>query len=152
MRPVVVVDASIAVKWFVPVLPEEENSDAALELLKAYRDDLIEFYQPPVWRSEVLALLARIVPDKSEQHAWNLVAMDYTAADGHAVYLKAVQIALNLNHHLFDTIYHAAALTHPSAIFVTADNKYRLKSESLGKILPLERWREVFATHGEIRL
>lgn len=61
------------------------------------------------------------------------------------MYLKAVQLSVQLNHHLFDTIYHAAALTHPSAILITADEKYRLKAASLGRMLPLKRCEEVFS-------
>jgi predicted nucleic acid-binding protein len=62
------------------------------------------------------------------------------------VYLKAVQLAASLNHHLFDTLYHAAALTHSSAVLITADEKYRLKAHTLGRILPLTSWKEVFET------
>ena len=144
MKPVVVVDASVVIKWFVFESPDEGDTDAALELLRAYRDDRIELCQPPTWQAEVLAVLARIVPDKVEQHTWKLLAFDHTAASGSSVYLKAVQLSSQLNHHLFDTIYHAAALTHPSAFLITADEKYRIKAEVLGRVLSLKRWGEVF--------
>jgi len=144
VKPVVVVDASVAIKWFVFESPDEGDTDQALELLRAYRDDRIEFYQPPIWRAEVLAVLARIVPDKADQHTWKLLAFDHTEASGSSVYLKAVQLSTQFDHHLFDTIYHAAALTHPSAIMITADEKYRIKAEPLGRILSLKRWSEVF--------
>ena len=143
MKPVVVVDASVAIKWFVFESPDEGNTDEALELLRAYRDDRIDFYQPPIWRAEVLAVLARIVPDKVDQHTWKLLAFDHTEAVGSGVYLKAVQLSIQLNHHLFDTIYHAAALTHPSATLITADEKYRIKAAHLGRVLSLKNWREV---------
>lgn len=145
MKPVIVVDASVAIKWFVVESPEEEDTAAAIELLKAYRDDLIELWQPPIWHAEVLAVLARIVPDKVEQHAWKLLALDHGEASGSSAYLKAVQLSIQLGHHLFDTIYHAAALTHPSAILITADEKYRIKAEPLGRVLPLKRWGGVFS-------
>jgi predicted nucleic acid-binding protein len=144
LKPVIVVDASIAIKWFVFESPDEGDTDEALELLRAYRDDRIDFYQPPIWRAEVLAVLARIVPDKVDQYTWKLLAFDHTEAAGSSVYLKAVQLSIQLNHHLFDTIYHAAALTHPSATMITADEKYRIKAESLGRVLSLKRWGEVF--------
>ncbi len=144
MKPVVVVDASVAIKWFVFESPDEEDTDEALELLRAYRDDRIDFYQPPIWRAEVLAVLARIVPDKVDQHTWKLLAFDHTEATGSSVYLKAVQLSIQLNHHLFDTMYHAAALTHPSATLITADEKYRSKTDSFGRVLSLKRWNEVF--------
>jgi predicted nucleic acid-binding protein len=139
-----VVDTSVAIKWFVFESPDEEDTGEALELLRAYRDDRIDFYQPPIWRAEVLAVIARIVPNRVEQHTWKLLAFDHTEAAGSSVYLKAVQLSTKLNHHLFDTIYHAAALTHPSATLITADEKYRIKAESLGRVLSLQKWGEVF--------
>lgn len=145
MNPVVVVDASVAIKWFVFESPDEEDTDKALALLRAYRDDRIDFYQPPTWRAEVLAVLARIVPDKVDQFTWKLLAFDHTEAAGSAVYLKAVQLSIQLNHHLFDTIYHAAALTHPSATLITADEKYRIKADSLGRVLSLKKWEDIFS-------
>lgn len=145
MKPVVVVDASVAIKWFVTGSPDEGEMDEALDLLRTYRDDRIEFYQPPIWSAEVLAVLARIVPDKAEQHTWKLLAFDYVEASGSALYLKAVQLSIQLNHHLFDTIYHASALVHPSATLITADEKYRIKAESQGRILPLKRWKDIFS-------
>lgn len=36
MRPVVVVDASVSIKWFVPSLPDEGDVPDALALLQAY--------------------------------------------------------------------------------------------------------------------
>lgn len=145
MKPVIVVDASVAIKWFVFESPDEGHTDAALELLRAYRADKVDFYQPPIWRAEVLAVLARILPDKVDQHTWKLLAFDHTEATGSSVYLKAVQLSIQLNHHLFDTIYHAAALTHPSATLITADEKYRIKAEALGRVFSLKRWGEVFS-------
>ena len=44
---------------------------------------------------------------------------------------------IELGHHLFDTMYHAAAITHPNAVLITADNRFRAKGEPMGRILPL---------------
>ncbi|MBC7962815.1 MAG: type II toxin-antitoxin system VapC family toxin [Steroidobacteraceae bacterium] len=145
MKPVVVVDASVAIKWFVSESPDDGDTEEALDLLRAYRDDRLEFYQPPIWRAEVLAVLSRIVPDKVEQHTWKLLAFDYNEASGSALYLRAVQLSIQLGHHLFDTIYHASALSHPSATLITADEKFRIKAESLGRVLSLKRWREIYS-------
>ena len=144
MKPIVVVDASVSVTWFIPLSPEEKNAEQALALLKAYADDKVEFYQPPVWQAEVLGVLSRVVPADAERHAWKLLAFDFTSASSLSVYLKAVQLSVQLGHHLFDTIYHAAALTHPSATLITADARYLAKAKTLGRILPLEQWEDVF--------
>ena len=101
--------------------------------------------RPSDRQAEVVAVLARVVPDKAEQYTWKLLAFDYSEASGSALYIKAVQLSILLNHHLFDTIYHASALGHPSATLITADEKYRRKAEFLGRVLPLTRWREVLS-------
>ena len=44
MKPVVVVDASVAIKWFVFESPDEGNTELALDPLRAYRDDRIGWY------------------------------------------------------------------------------------------------------------
>ncbi|MBI2353613.1 MAG: PIN domain-containing protein [Deltaproteobacteria bacterium] len=144
MRPVVVVDASVSVTWFIPRSPEEKYAEQALALLKAYADDRIELYQPPVWQAEVLGVLSRVAPGDAERHAWRLLSFDCASASSSSVYLKAVQLSVQLGHHLFDTIYHAAALSHSSAVLITADKRYLGKAKTLGRILPLERWEEVF--------
>ena len=146
MKPVLVVDASVAVKWFIPQEPEEDDVPAALDLLQAYGDDKISLYQPPIWHAEVLAVLARVVPDSAERHAWRLLSLDHETADSPAVFLKAVQTSVTLDHHLFDTIYHAAALSHPNAVLITSDVRYLKKAAPLGRILSLSAWRQVLGT------
>ena len=46
---------------------------------------------------------------------------------------------LKLNHHLFDTLYHAVALEE-KATLVTADRKYYDKARRMGSILMLEEF------------
>jgi predicted nucleic acid-binding protein len=145
MKPTLVIDASVSVKWFVPQSPEVDDVPAALALLQAYADDRVEFYQPSIWQSEVLAALARVAPASVERHVCRFLAFDYVPAESPAVFLKAVQMAVSLGHHLFDTVYHAAALTHPNAVLITADVRYVNKAASLGRILPLSQWQEVLA-------
>jgi predicted nucleic acid-binding protein len=144
MKPVVVVDASVSIKWFVPFLPEEADVPDALGLLEAYAEDRVTLYQPPIWRAEVLAVLARVSPSSAARHALHLLSFDHESADSFALYQKAVELSIQLNHHLFDTIYHAAALLHPNAVFVTADDRYLKKGEHLGRLLALPLWRNIF--------
>jgi hypothetical protein len=53
----------------------------------------------------------------------------------------AVDLATRLNHHVFDTLYHALALATPGAVLVTADRRYGEKALSLGQI----SWLPAFA-------
>lgn len=143
--PACVVDASVAVKWFVPQDPAEPDSALALELLDAYADDRLRLVEPPIWRAEVAAVLARLLPDQLEAHLARLWALDYQDADSEAVLQHAGQLAVALNHHLFDTFYHATALSQPDAVLVTADERYFGKASALGRIVRLRDWPAWFA-------
>jgi predicted nucleic acid-binding protein len=143
--PACVVDASVAVKWFVPQDPAETDSAIALELLDAYADDRIRLVEPPIWRAEVAAVLTRLLPDQLEAHLARLWALDYHDVDSEAVLQHAGQLAVALDHHLFDTLYHAAALSQPDAVLVTADERYFGKAAALGRVLRLRDWPVWFA-------
>jgi predicted nucleic acid-binding protein len=143
--PTCVVDASVAVKWFVPQDPAETDSTIALELLDAYADDRLRLVEPLIWRAEVAAVLARLLPDQLDVHLARLWALDYHDADSEAVLQHAGRLAVALDHHLFDTLYHAAALSQPDAVLVTADERYFGKAAALGQILRLRDWPAWFA-------
>jgi predicted nucleic acid-binding protein len=131
-----VVDASVAVKWFAEgdwVL-REEHIEPALEILKASAHGTIDFYQPPHFLAEVAAVLSCLKPDSAQQDIDNLAALDITWAAPTVAYTRAIDIACQLNHHLFDTLYHAVALSVPNAVLVTADRRYFDKAKHLGQI------------------
>ncbi|MHC1743891.1 MAG: hypothetical protein AB9873_12775 [Syntrophobacteraceae bacterium] len=50
--------------------------------------------------------------------------MGFPVVDTPEVYLTACRQASRLNHHLFDTLYHAVGLHAPKATLVTADEHY----------------------------
>ncbi len=143
--PACVVDTSVAVKWFVPQDPAETDSAIALELLDAYADDRLRLVEPPIWRAEVAAVLARLLPDQLDAQLARLWALDYHDADSEAVLQHAGRLAVALGHHLFDTLYHAAALSQPDAVLVTADERYFNKAAALGRIVRLRDWPAWFA-------
>ena len=53
------------------------------------------------------------------------------------VYRTACRLAHELQHHLFDTLYHAVALETEAAVLVTADSRYWRKARRFGAIEPL---------------
>ena len=61
-----------------------------------------------------------------------------------AIYATAVSLAIRLEHHLFDTRYHATALHIPDAVFVTADGRY---FEKASEIQPIELLADFAALH-----
>ena len=54
-----------------------------------------------------------------------------------AVYARAIGLATDLDHHLFDTLYHAVALETPGAVLVTADDRYARTAQPLGALVRL---------------
>ena len=48
-----------------------------------------------------------------------------------ATYDRALALAKRHKHHLFDTLYHALALSTPGALLVTADSAYWRKTPGL---------------------
>ena len=131
-----VVDASVAVKWFIRDPNEENDVVSAVDILVGIGKNSIELIQPPHWIAEVTAVLARLQPDLSDDAIDLLDAMELPTRAESSVYKLASHLATELNHHLFDTLYHALAL-QDNAILITADRRYFRKSVNHGSICML---------------
>jgi len=134
-----VVDASVIIKWILADPEREPNTEEALHLLQDLREGRIEVLQPVHWLTEVAAVLARLRPEAAEPAIDLLDAFELRTADDPATLKRASRVAVELNHHLFDTLYHAVALEH-DACLLTADTTYFRKAEKLGRIMPLAEW------------
>ncbi len=131
----IVLDASVALKWF---LGEEEDFEKAQQLLLEIQEGKHKILVPFHFMSEVANTLSRKVPHLL------LEALSYLRLLGLkevALSLDDAAIALNLmgknpNLVFYDTAYHALAIRHKS-IFVTADRKYYsvVKDESHVRLL-----------------
>jgi predicted nucleic acid-binding protein len=131
-----VVDASVAVKWFAEGdwALREDDVDPALEILKASTRGTLDFYQPPHFLAEVAAVVSRLKPDRAQQYIDDLAQLNITWASPTVACGRAIELARQLDHHLFDTLYHAVALSIPGAVLVTADRRYFAKAQHLGQI------------------
>jgi predicted nucleic acid-binding protein len=131
-----VVDASVAVKWFAEGewALREDDIEPALEILRASTHGTLDFYQPPHFLAEVAAVVSRLKPDQAQQYVDDLAQLNITWAGPAVAYAKAIELAHQLDHHLFDTLYHAVALSVPNAVLVTADRRYFDKAQHLGQI------------------
>ena len=69
--------------------------------------------------------------------------MDFQRVESSAIYATACDLAIRLNHHMFDTLYHAVALHEPNATLITADCRYYDKARSIGQITLLGDMRFV---------
>lgn len=130
------VDASVAVKWFAEGdwARREDDIEPALEILKASTRGTLDFYQPPHFLAEVAAVVSRLKPEQAQQYIDDLAQLNITWAAPTVAYTKAIELAHQLDHHLFDTLYHAVALSVPGAVLVTADRRYFDKARHLGQI------------------
>jgi len=133
-----VADASVAVKWFIAGAGKnegEDHLDQARELLRASWRGEVDFLQPPHFLAEVAAVLARLKPGAAREDIRDLTQMDIHYAPATAAWATAIDLAVRLQHHLFDTLYHALALETPGAVLVTADRRYYDKAREIGRLV-----------------
>jgi predicted nucleic acid-binding protein len=90
--------------------------------------------------AEVSAVLAREKPAEAHADIADLLNMEWRISDSVATYSTAISLAASLNHHLFDTFYHAVALHEPDASLVTADVRYYNKAKGAGSVILLENF------------
>ena len=135
----VVIDASVAVKWFIPDPALEPNHDKAIVLLQAVIEGRLVANQPIHYLPEIAAVLARIAPERAAEAVGLAQALELSIIDEPDILQRATQLAIDLNHHLFDTLYHAVALA-TDGILITADERYYRKAQQLGNIQQLADW------------
>jgi predicted nucleic acid-binding protein len=135
----VVIDASVVVKWVIPDLEVEDGVEAALGLLQSIREGQLLPVQPPHWLVEVAAVVTRLRPQVAEEALDLLDAMELPVVSDLQVMKRASRMAQDLNHHLFDTLYHAVALER-DATLISADGTYCRKAAPLGRLVLLDTW------------
>jgi predicted nucleic acid-binding protein len=128
-----VVDASVALKWFLKGKPNESHVDKAEAVAAAIARSPTELFAPVHWEVEVISVLARIEPDLVDDALVALDDMRPVINAGVPVLRRAADLSIALNHHLFDTLYHAVALEE-QATLLTADEVYFNKAKDLGGI------------------
>ena len=139
----IVLDASVILKWLLEDPTKEPDTEKASALIDAVVRGRLEILQPAHWLIEVAAVAARLTPQTAVQDVGMLSAMQFPTSDDPTVLLRATALAIETDHHLFDTLYHAVALEHDDAVLVTADDRYRRKAERYGMIVALADWQHV---------
>jgi predicted nucleic acid-binding protein len=135
-----VVDASVALKWFLRGHPTELHVEQAETVEAAIEQGATELFAPVHWTSEVISVLARTKPDSVDDALLFLRDVRPIVISGTPVLKRAADLSIDLNHHLFDTLYHAVALEE-GATLVTADEAYFNKAKELGAIQLLRDFR-----------
>ncbi len=126
-----VVDASVTLKWFLRGRPDELLVAEAEAVAATIGRSETELFAPIHWMAEVISVLARIEPNVIDDALVLLDDMRPTVVHGVPVLKRAAELSIALNHHLFDTLYHAVALEE-GATLLTADEVYFSKAKDLG--------------------
>ena len=137
---ILVVDASVALKWFLDVRDGEPDRERALTLLHSVDDEGVRMVQPAHFIAEVAAVLARVKPDAAEDDLLDLLSMEWGTVETPETYATALDLSIRYQHHLFDTLYHAVALRVQGASLITADRRYYDKASGEGRIILLADW------------
>jgi predicted nucleic acid-binding protein len=120
----VAIDASVALKWLFQERDDEDDVDAALQLLQGVYEGRLSMVQPPHFLSEASAVMARKMGAEGKARLRLFLDIDMEMAADDGLYARAIDLSARLSHHLFDTLYHAVALETPGAVLVTADERY----------------------------
>jgi predicted nucleic acid-binding protein len=134
-----VVDASVVIKWLFQDPEREDWTLQATALMGAAARAEVALLQPPHWLAEVAAVLARETPERAQRDIQLLYELSFPERGDSAVFARACALSIELDHHLFDTLYHALAL-EGQAILITADNRYYRKASGKPRILHLSDW------------
>ncbi|MFN0161994.1 MAG: type II toxin-antitoxin system VapC family toxin [Burkholderiales bacterium] len=137
-----VVDASVAVKWFLNATPGEDDADEALAILAGAVAGAHALFQPPHFVAEVAAVLSRLKPDQAPTDVADLQLVGFERCESPAIYASALRLAVRHGQHVFDTLYHAVALLTPDALLVTADRRYFAKAGGEGRIVMLSDFEQ----------
>lgn len=132
---ILVVDASVALKWFFRERHGESHVEQALSILSGLREERLRLVQPPHFLAEIAAVLAREKPDAAVEDLEDLQAVGWQETeDASALYALAIDLSVRLQRHVFDTLYHAVALQLPDAVLVTADLHYYERAAGIGRV------------------
>ena len=131
----IVVDVSAALKTLLQ--DNAVHCDKAIALLMDY-----QLIQAPHFIAEVAAVLARKKTIEADQDLADFLEVEMTLADDPTIYQQAIRLSIDLNHHLFDMLYHAVALETNGALLITADNVYYEKAKHLGRIKLLADFKQ----------
>ena len=118
-----VIDASVALKWFL----REEESQGADSLFEAFLANQIELLAPDIlvlevantlWKQSIL--LKRLRPEEASSIFHDFLTLPLNLRESNALAREALKMAVELRHPVYDTLYCALAKQNDCE-FITAD-------------------------------
>ena len=132
---IIVIDASVAAKWFV----DEPSSEAARSVLLALRDNPEMFAVPDLFFVEMLSVLSRLAETEEQLKDLLGILEDLGLARlglGHETLQRAAELTLSWGLTAYDAIY-AATAQLLGGKWLTADKRAHDRISSLGISSPL---------------
>ncbi len=86
------------------------------------------------------AVLVRLSRTTARRDVADLCPLDVETVDTPYADLRAAALSSRFSRHLFDTPYHAVALSVLGCVLVTVDARYFAKAQDAGRILRLSGW------------
>ena len=105
-----------------------------MQVLRGIDGDHLQLIQPPHFFAEVAAVLARVTPSRVRENLRDLWRIKWQVEDSPSIYQLGAELSIELQHHLFDTLYHAIAIHTEASTLITADDRYYSKAQGLGRI------------------
>jgi len=134
-----VIDASVAIKWFLPDAADEANALQALDLVFRLRAAEVSLLQSAHRKADVASVLTGRVPAAVAADLDDLNLLEgIQIIDTPMIHRRAAELAIPLSHHLVDTLYHPTAF-ESEAVMITADRRYHAKVAHLGRSILLEQ-------------
>jgi predicted nucleic acid-binding protein len=134
--PRFVPDASVILKWVLDA-DDEQDREAALELLETWKAGEIQLLVPPLWLYEVGNILCLKRPDDAEEILAALQELGLTEVSlDHDLVTDTVALAVGLAVTFYDATYLAVA-RHTEATLITADNRFLRKLPKDAAACPL---------------
>ena len=130
-------DASVVVKWVLSDPAVEPDTDRALRVLVGIQAGRVTVLEPSHWVAEGAAEMCRLVPRRAREVVELLQAMDLPVSDHPDMYGRPRDLSVRLGAHLFDTLYHAVALSESDTMLITADERYYDRARRAGQIVRL---------------
>ncbi|MGB3309693.1 MAG: type II toxin-antitoxin system VapC family toxin [Nodosilinea sp.] len=138
----VVVDSSVAVKWFIPQI----HSDKARQILSAYQEGELDLLAPDLIYAEVGNIVWKLnrFQELSEQDAGNALKafqlVDVSITPSSLLLNDAYHFAKEYQRTVYDSLYIALSLWHQCP-FVTGDRKLvNAVNPMVPNIVAIENW------------
>lgn len=135
MSQITVIDASVAIKWFV----EEKTQNTALAILEEIQNKPAQFAVPELFFNEMLGVLCRLSQDSRTIQSY-MAALEnlgfYRVGNGHELIGQAARIACHYRVSGYDAVYVATAHLLRGK-WLTADKEAakRVQSLKLARVL-----------------